>query len=166
MSLRGSMNVEFRYPKQARNRKRKCSKHLSSKHRSCSSSVRARVPDHAVGSPVQASPFGGRRFATPSSIPHRTAFRRAQPPRTVSRPQRPSLSSIPRLQLLPPVAADYHRRRDRVPRIAMDYLTRILYVLLCLTVPLAWGLVVEWVFHKRRRRRAPRPPAVPRSDAQ
>jgi len=48
----------------------------------------------------------------------------------------------------------------------MDYLTRILYVLLCLTVPLAWGLVVEWVFHKRRRRRAPRPPAVPRSDAQ
>ena len=36
----------------------------------------------------------------------------------------------------------------------MDHLTKTGYVLLCLLVPAAWGLLVEWVFHVTRTRRA------------
>ncbi len=38
----------------------------------------------------------------------------------------------------------------------MDTFTRIQYILLCLVVPVAWGLLVEWFFHVNRRRRAAR----------
>lgn len=38
----------------------------------------------------------------------------------------------------------------------MEYLTRIGYVVLCLLVPAAWGLFVEWLFHVSRTRRGGR----------
>jgi len=58
----------------------------------------------------------------------------------------------------------------------MEHIERIGYVLLCLLVPAAWGLLVEWVFHVARTRRdsrsavcdppAPTPPPNQRSGEQ
>ena len=58
----------------------------------------------------------------------------------------------------------------------MEHLAKIGYVLLCLLVPAAWGLLVEWVFHVVRTRRgsrnavcnppAPTPPSDQRSGGQ
>ena len=43
----------------------------------------------------------------------------------------------------------------------MDTFTRIQYILLCLVVPAAWGLLVEWFFHVNRKRRSVRSDLAP-----
>ena len=80
-----------------------------------------------------------------------------------------------RLSLPPPHRRHYHRPADESHTVAMDTFTKIQYILLCLVVPAAWGLLVEWFFHVNRGRRgarrdiaetaSPAPPAGPRGDA-
>ena len=52
---------------------------------------------------------------------------------------------------LRPAAAAIIARTNEAHSVAMDTFTKIQYILLCLVIPAAWGLLIEWFFHVNRR---------------